>query len=217
MPFDALPARAFLAVYPSVEDAEQVIEDLRRVGIGDEQIRLDDAGDVTTSLEAEVHEEITESFISPQAGIAYPKEATKAMVVFMPPAIAVGAVLGAVLAAVVGPEAWGLWLRLFVGAVTGGTMGGAIASIVLPAMAVKNPLDPSAADAGVTLWVGSGVEEVRQVLEASSPRRLDRLGAHDQPLGTVTTEEQTSDGGIAEELAENFAREHRADPEDRTR
>ncbi len=217
MLFDKVPARALLAVYPSPELARRVADDLRGLGVGDDEIRVDHPADETTSLAAEVQEEATEAFVSPQAGIVYPKETVKASLALGPPMVVVGAVLGVVLTVVVGPASWGVWLRILVGAISGGVMGGAIASIVVPAMAVRNPLDPLPAEAGVTLRVQRWSEDIERLLVESSPLRLDRLGGRGQPLGTVITEEQSREGGIIEEVAQNFDREGRADPEDRTR
>jgi len=96
-------------------------------------------------------------------------------------------------------------------------MGGTIAAVVIPAMAVKNPHDPSVSETGTTLRVGDASPTTLETLVAARPLRLDRLGEGDVPLDTVVTEEQFHDGGIVEEVAENFARENRAGPEDRTR
>lgn len=90
-------------------------------------------------------------------------------------------------------------------------------SIIVPAMSVKNPEDLSAADLGVTVRVGTFSPEIESAMVEAEPLRLDRVWDHDTPIGTVTTEEETTEGGIVEEVAENFAREQRAEPEDRTR
>lgn len=217
MLFDKATARALLAVYPDLDAACAVHARLREAGVTDDEVRIDAPEDERTSLAAEVQEEVTESFVSPQVGVVYPKETVKAGLALGPPMVAVGAVLGAVLTVVVGPGSWGVWLRTLVGAIAGALMAGSIAAIIIPAMAVKNPLDPPAAEAGVTLRLSRWSEDLERVLVESHPRRLDRLGGRGQPLGTVITEEQSAPGGIIEEVAENFDREVRADPEHRTR
>ncbi|QYG91859.1 hypothetical protein HC251_05010 [Iamia sp. SCSIO 61187] len=214
---DKIPAQALLAVFPDRETAQQVADRLARGGVDRSRLRLDAARDEVTSLEAEVLEESHHSSSSPTVGVAYPKETVKAGAVFLPPAIVIGAVLGAVAALPLGGEGWPLWLRALVGAVVGATMGGTIAAVVIPAMSVKNPHDPSAAETGVTLRVGDARPATIEALVAARPLRLDRLGEGDVPLGTVATEEDLHGGGIVEEVADNFARERRAEPHERTR
>lgn len=214
---EGLPTRALLAVVPSREAAADLVRRLEDVGVPRDAVRVDQPGDVRTALEAEVQEEITQSFVAPQVGVVYPKETIKASIVLGPPFVAVGAVLGAVLGAFVPVDGWPLWLKIVLGIVTGATMGATIASIVIPAMSVKNPQDPAAAASGVTVRVADASEEALRILVAAEPIRLDRLGDGDRPIDTVVTEEQFTDGGIVEEVAQNFAREARAAPEDKTR
>jgi len=91
---ESLPAQALLAVFPDRVTAERVAERLADTGIDRSALRIDAALDEVTSLEAEVMEESNQSASSPTVGVAYPKETVKAGLVFMPPAVAIGAVLG---------------------------------------------------------------------------------------------------------------------------
>lgn len=213
---ESVPARALLAVLPDRSAAEAVATQLADRGIDPAAVRIAAPRDEVTSLEAEVQEEVTQSFNSPTVGVAYPKETVKAGVAFLPPVVGIGAVLGA-LAALPLDGGWPLWLRAVVGAIVGATMGGTIAAVVVPAMSVRNPHDPSVAETGVTVRVADASDAALEVLVAAHPLRLDRLGPDDRPLDTVVTEEQHRDGGIVEEVADNFTREQKADPEHRTR
>jgi hypothetical protein len=213
------PTYALLAVFPDADRARTVADDLAAAGVARHDIRIGSADDETTSLEAEVREETTRSFVAPHAGVVFPKETVKAGIALGGPLTAIGVVLGAIAGAVTPYEPWPIWLRALVGAIVGGTALGAVASIMIPAMSVKNPLDPSVAETGTTLRValGSSGPDVQRLLAAARPLRLDRLGDDDAPLGTVVTEEDFDEGGIVEEVADSFAREHQADPEERTR
>ncbi|HYI61706.1 MAG TPA: hypothetical protein VEW93_07865 [Acidimicrobiales bacterium] len=209
------PAHALLGVY-----APDRVPDLRRrlahVGVRDQEIRTDAGQDERTSLRAEMREEATESMVMPQAGILYSKEATKATSLLGPILTAIGVVV-ALPVAVLLPDDIPLWLRLLICALCGGAVGGTIAVIVLPAMAVKNQDVPSAAQRGQVVRVSRWAPEVEAVMVEAEPLRLDRLGADGEPIGPVITEEASSEGGIAEELGRNFARERDVEPRRRSR
>jgi hypothetical protein len=214
---ESVPARALLAVLPDREAAEAAASRLAAAGVDPAAVRIDAPRDEVTSLEAEQREEVTQSFNSPTVGVAYPKETVKAGLVLLPPITAIGAIVGALVTLAIDLDGWPLWGKALVGAVVGGVMTSTIAAIVVPAMSVKNPHDPSVAEVGVTLRVEDTSPAAFDALVAAQPLRLDRLGPDDNPLDTVMTEEQTRDGGIVEEVRANFAREAHADPEDKTR
>lgn len=212
-----LPTGALLAVYPDRSRADEVVGRLIDLGIDRAAIRVDAPRDEVTSLDAEVREEVNQGVSSPTVGVAYPKEAAKAGMALGPPLVAIGAVVGALASLPVGDGTWPIWLRVLVGVIVGAVMGGAIAAVIIPAMAVKNPHDPSPAEAGVTLRVADGSAEVIDVLVAAHPQRLDRLDRHGAAIDTIVTEEAFRSGGIVEEVADNFRREHDAPPEHKTR
>jgi hypothetical protein len=214
---ESVPARALLAVLPDRDAAEAAARRLTDAGVDPAAVRIDAPRDEVTSLEAEQLEEVTQSVNSPTVGVAYPKETVKAGLVFLPPITAIGAIVGALAALPIDVDGWPLWARALVGAVVGAVMTSTIAAVVVPAMSVKNPHDPSVSEIGVTVHVADAGPAAMEALIRSKPLRLDRLGPDDRPLDTVMTEEQQRDGGIVEEVAANFAREAHADPEDKTR
>ncbi len=210
-----LPPHGLLGVFPR-DRPDAVVEQLGRCGVTRDEVRLDDPRDERLSLMAEQHQEVDDTFLSPQGGVIFPKEATKATAVVAPVITLVGAVLGLPLAFFF-PDSMPLWARLLTAAVCGGLGGAAIALIAIPAMAVRNPQEVSAADRGVTLGVDRWSPEIEHAMAAGRPIRLDRLDEHGNTMGAVTTEEDRAPGGVVEELGRNFARERDADPERRTR
>lgn len=210
-----LPAHSLVGVYPA-DRRDQVLERMVAAGAERAEIRIDDAADERRSLRAEMHQEVTDSYVSPQVGVVYPKETTKAMAVTGPVIVAVATVLALPLA-IFFPDSMPWWARLLTAAVCGATAGGTIAVLVIPAMSLKNPHEESAADRGVVVAIDRYSPEIEHAMAACEPIRLDKMGPDGVVIGAVTTEEDQADGGIVEELGQSFAREQRADPEHKTR
>lgn len=206
---------ALLGVYRP-DAVDPLVGDLSRVGVDSADIRVGEPEDVTTGLEAEMLEEASESFVSPQGGVLYSKEATKATAVLGPVLAVIGAVVALPLALAM-PNTMALWTRVVLALIVGAVLGGTIAAVVLPAMAVKSQLRASAAQRGSVVRVTGWSVDVERVMAEADPLRLDRLDAQMRPIDVVTTEEDREPGGIAEEVIENTVREAKADPEDRTR
>lgn len=213
---ESLPGDALLAVYRDCRAADAAVRRLRDDGVDPDHIVVDDPADEVRSLDGEVREEMTQAFGHATVGVAYPKEAAKAVGTWGPVFVGVGAVIGALAALPFDLGGWDLWLRALVGAVVGATMGGAIGLVVLPAMGVRNPQEPSAAETGSIVRVEVVGEPVVRSLLATQPRRLDRL-RHGAVIDTLATEDDLRPGGITEELVARFVREARAAPEDKTR
>lgn len=209
------PAHALLGVYPP-ERVDDLKRQLAHVGVRDPEIRTAADTDERTSLIAEMREEATESMVMPQAGILYSKEATKATALVGPLLAGAGALVAIPFAFLL-PDDISLWWRLLIVAACGAAVGGTVAVIVVPAMAVKNQDVPSAAQRGQVVRVARWAPEVEQVMADAGPLRLDRLGADGEPIGPVATEEDRTPGGIAEELGRNFAREDEVEPRHRSR
>ncbi len=72
--------RDLLVVLPSRAEAEQAAQALLRAGIPASDVRVDAEPDRIASLRAEMHEELSEAFVVPNAGVAYPKEAARGLV-----------------------------------------------------------------------------------------------------------------------------------------
>lgn len=209
------PPNALLGVYPP-DRVPELVRELARVGVREQEIRAGDETDETTSLVAEMREETTESVVMPQAGILYPKEAAKATGLLGPLLAGAGALIALPLAFLL-PDDIDLWLRLLIVVSCGAVFGGTVAVIVIPAMSVKNPDVPSAAQRGQVVRVARWAPEVETVMAEAHPLRLDRVGADGEPIGPVITEEAQTPGGITEETGRNFAREEDVEPHHRSR
>jgi hypothetical protein len=210
-----LPVRTLLGVFPS-DRRDEVVDRLVQAGAAREEIRIGDGADERRSLEAEMHQEVSDGYVSPQVGAIFPKETVKATAVTGPIITVVCALLALPLA-VFFPDSMPLWARLLTAAVCGAAAGGTIAVLAIPAMSVKNPQDRSAADRGVTVAVDRWSPDLQRAMAGAHPIRLDRLDERGISLGPVTTEEDEAEGGIVEELKGNFERELHADPEHKTR
>jgi hypothetical protein len=180
-----------------------------KVHVGDEQGRL-------ASLQAEMRQESEDAYIAPQAGIAFPKEATKSSLLLGPLFVLAGGLLAFPFSFIPIGEV-SFWVRCFWIVLSGMAAGGAVAAIVIPALSVKSALEPSAAQRGIVVRVEAWSPEIEAAMEELRPVRLDRLGGNDFPLGTVTTEEEHAPGGAVDETFANLKDELRAAPEKRQR
>jgi hypothetical protein len=147
----------------------------------------------------------------------YPKETVKASLVLGPIFVIVGGLIAFPFAFIpVGGASF--WVRCFCIVLCGMAAGGAAAVIVIPAVSVRSTgLEPSAAQRGTVVRVDRWSERIESTMAACRPLRLDRLGANDYPLGTVTTDADREPGGAVEQTISNIEKERHADPEDRQR
>ncbi len=213
---ERLPADALLAVYPDRAAADAAVRRVVEARTDPAVIFVDAVEDVVRSLDGEVREEVTQSVGHGSVGVAYPKEVTRATVRWLPVVVAVGAVLGALVALPFELSDWGLWVRLLIGAFAGATMFLAIAMVVIPAMSVRNPQAPSPASTGSTVRVEDVRDEVVRALLPGGLQRLDRL-RDGVVIDTLATEDDLSGESPTDELIASFVREAKARPEDRTR
>jgi hypothetical protein len=212
-----LHVAGLLGVYPDEAAAEGVKASLADAGVPADAIRAEQRGDVEASLQAEMHDELENSLVSPQAGVAYPKETVKSSLVLGPIFVIAGGLIAFPFAFIpIGDTSF--WVRCFWVVLCGMAAGGAAAAIAIPALSVRSTgLEPAAAQRGVVLRVNRWSEDIEAAMTRGGPIRLDRLGANDYPLGTVTTEEDREPGGAVEQTLSNFEKELHADPQDRQR
>jgi hypothetical protein len=207
-------AVSLIGVYPDQRAAQRAASAAKRVG-GD-AVRVGSDADVRASLQAEMREEASEALIAPQVGVAYPSEAKRSIFLFGPLFVVAGAVLAMPFALIpIGDVSY--WVRCFWYVVIGAAAGGAVAAITLPALSAKSGLEPNAAQRGVVVRIAPWSEDIEAAMAAAQPIRLDRIGPDDFPVGTVTTEEDHTEGGIAEEVRHNLVREVESPPEWRER
>jgi hypothetical protein len=200
-----------IAVYADRATADRVADRLSEEGLPAGSVHVDRTEDEATALLAEMREESANAFISPQVGVAYTKEAKRSMAAYLPAAVAVGALVALPFAFI----DWGgpsFWVRAFWMVVIGGAFGGTIAAVAVPALASRSPYEPSGAQRGVVVRVDTWSQQLEERMADADPIRLDRLGTHARPIGTVTTEDGP---GAVEAVARTVQEEVEAEPEQR--
>jgi len=199
---------SLVGVY-SAEQVPAVVEALHREGLDPDAVAVGDRDDAVGALRAEMQQETNDAWISPQAGLAYSKESARGgagLTVLL-------AAIGGVLFAPFGLIPMGdlpLWSRILLMAAIGVFAFGAIGAVAGPALSVRRPNDPMAAERGVTVRVASDAPNVTRAMVAAHPIRLDRVDATGATLSTVSTEDDGGPGGVARSMAEHL-RDPRSD------
>ena len=158
--------------------------------------------DEIASVKAEMQDEMDESWTSPQAGVAYPKEAAKGLAILMPVCCVVGGLLVGAFG-FVHISGVPLWARLLVAASIGVLMGGTVALVAAPALAATRPDDPLAGERGVVVRVDGARPDVVEALIASDPIRLDRLRASDLTrLETVAVRDRSGLASLVSDVVD---------------
>lgn len=199
-----------LGVYEDQEQAEVAAERARTAGANGCGIRIGDEGDSTASLEAEMREEMEESWLSPQAAFVATKEAAKGLSLATPIGAALGALITVPFALTMAFGVSQLWIRLLIAVGIGAMAGGTVGFIVGGGMAIKGPDEPLAAERGVTVRVADATKQVVDALADEEPIRLDTVAPSGRKTSTVKTEEERTADGVVENLAQN-AREPEGD------
>jgi hypothetical protein len=214
---DELHVHGLIGVYPDEAAADGVRDALTDAGVPAEAVRVEDRADVETSLKAEMHDELENALVSPQVGVAYPKETVKSSLVLGPIFVIVGGLIAFPFAFIpIGGASF--WVRCFWVVLCGMAAGGAAAAVAIPALSVKTTgHEPSAAQQGTVMRVDRWSEQIESTMAAGRPIRLDRIGGGGYPLGTVTTDEDQQPGGAVEQTLSNIQRELHADPQRRER
>lgn len=195
--------QSLVGVYESEAEAKKAAERARQAGAAEGDVRVGAAEDEVVSLQAEMQEEMDQSWVSPQAGFAYTKESAKGLAMLMP----ILALVGAVVALPLGFIGFGdiaLWVRLLVAALVGGAAGATIGLVVGPSLGSTSPSKKTAADRGTVVRVDGGSPELSRAMAEHEPIRLDEVSPDDSRVKTVVTEEQRSDEGGPEQMARNL-------------
>lgn len=195
--------QSLVGVYESEEDAKKAVERARKAGAAEGDVRVGAREDEVVSLQAEMQEEMDQSWVSPQAGFAYTKESAKGLAMLMP----LMALVGAVVALPLGLIEFGdiaLWVRLLVAALVGATAGATIGLVVGPSLGSTSPAKKTAADRGTVVRVDGGSPELSRTMAEGEPIRLDEVAPDDSRVRTIVTEEQRNNEGGAEQVARNL-------------
>jgi hypothetical protein len=181
--------RDLLVVLPTREEAEEAARRLQEAGIPAEEILVARDEDRVTSMRAEMHEELTESYTVPNAGVVYTKEATRGLVFAEVVGVAVGLVAALPLALIpIGDTTYPGRLLIF--AIVGAAFGATIGLVAGPGLTSIRPDLPPAVERGTLLRVRHDTEDVRRLLAGMHPIRIDEIRrADDLPIETVATED----------------------------
>jgi len=174
MEIDARSGRltGLVAVYPDRTTVGRVREQLEARGVSPGRIR---SGEHAASLDAEMRREVDGAVGGPGVGVFMTGgQASGALTL----ALLVGAV-GAVLGAIVGIPALGVfgpwyWRALW-GAVIGAAVFGTVGLVVGGGFAAEHPDEDPAAQAGVSLEVQTVNTSVLEILREAGPTRLDEF------------------------------------------
>ena len=178
--------RELLVVYSSAAQADAARGALRRAGVPDTDIHLDREPDRVASLRAEMHGELTEAWVVPNAAAIYPKESARGVVTGSLIGMAIGLVL-AVFAAI--PDYAATYpTRLLVCALVAMAFGATIGMVAGAGTASVRPGQLPAAERGTLLRVDHDNQQLRTLLAELGPIRMDEVDHDDLPLATVMTE-----------------------------
>lgn len=178
-----------LAVYSDEQTADKVILDLREQ-MGGLRAERGQKIDEQNSLNAEMSEEVEKSWLSPQAGVLYPKESMKTAAGMFPllilPSIAFCGIV-----AMAWPGDMRVGTRALIGAGIALMLAGTV-TLVLMSLGQKRPNEPMAAERGVVVRVHDDRAEVRKLLLDAHPLRLDVVDDQGRPIETLTTQGDSS-------------------------
>ena len=187
--------RELLGVYRDRSTAENVVREVAELAGSDG--RAGDAHDYVDSLRSEMRQELRDTVFAPQAGLILTREASKGLSVILPICVAGGIVICLPLALAFG-GAYSVAVRLLIAVVVGAAAGGTIGFIIGAAVGMRGPDDRAAAQRGVTVRAWPDRDDVREVMVAAKPLRLDVVDETGEPLETVTTEHGDGRGAVQE-------------------
>lgn len=179
--------RELVGVYRTLAEAQAAAEAVRRSGVPAAQVQLARPADAVIEMEAESRQEAA------QGWVLFPKEVAKGIAVLVPFGALIGALLGLLVAALTGVGATTLTLS---GAACGAVCGFLVGAL----LGAREPEEESAADRGVTLR-SPATAEARQAMLAPGLLRLDEVRTvDDEPIATITTEEDEVVGGVWQQI-----------------
>lgn len=195
-----------LGVFQDDAQAEAAARRARAAGVDESAIHVGEGRDETTSVRAEMQEEMENSFLSPQAAVLVTKEMTKALTLAVPLGATIGAALLVPFAFFLFTE-FSLLGRLAVAILTGGLAGATVGAVAGGGLGAKGPANPLAAERGVTVRVDDGRQEVADALAQEDPLRLDRVSDSGVRRDTVTTQEERTDDGVVQDVSRKLQQE----------
>jgi len=192
-------------VFPDLEAARAAARAVEQMGLPRQAVRVGDSEDEVRALRAEMHQEMTNTWVGAGNVGPFTEEMTKGFVVGSAIGSAIGALIGA-LAALVFMGNVDVPVRILIGAAIGAAGGGVLGFVDGGGLGAKGPAEPLAAERGVPVLVRSNDVAVEQTLEEFRPLRVDLLNGEGHPVGTVATDEEGSSigeiaGGIVRKVS----------------
>jgi hypothetical protein len=179
--------RELLVVYPTLEAAVDAQDALQRAGVPERDVRIDREPDKVAALRAEMHAELADAWIVPNAAVAYTKKSAQGLVLGSLVGIGVGVVFGALVAI---PDYASTYpVRLLVCGLVGVAFGATIGLVAGASLGAERPGELPAAARGHLLRVAQDSAELRRLLAEHGPIRMDELDHDDRPLVAVITED----------------------------
>lgn len=196
-----LPER-LVAVYPTREVADAVVDRLVASGIDRSSVTLGDHDDEVAALYGEMHEETGQSWLGAPSALVT-KEQAKGLGTVSPVTAGIGAVLGIVIGLVGFGTLMPWWGRLVLGAAIGALFGAVVGAVIGAGLGARGPAAASVAQ-GTTVSVHRADPDVRRILATDDVIRIDLVAPDGSPIGVVETEEDHDDDGEVELLRERF-------------
>jgi hypothetical protein len=189
--------RELLAVYETEDAANRARQLLVDAGVPAGHIHIAEGPDVVSALRAEMHDELSNAFVVPNAAALYPKESAIGMGLMAVVGTVIGLLAAFPLAAIdVGSSygtRWVVWAVVMVGFAL------SVAMVAGAALGTRRPNEPNAAERGVVLRVEHDSEGLRHLLAELHPIRLDEIAHDGMPIANVTHEGPTT---IGEQVAQ---------------
>ena len=187
------PERRVVAVFDDAESARAAADAVRQAGIDDRRISVNGRDAEVDALRGEMREQMEHTIVGPGNVGPFTKEQTKGMVVGIPLATLIGAVLALPLALIRFADV-PLVSRAIVAALVGAAAGATLGFVLGGGLRSKGPSRQMAAERGVVVSVdlrdGAEAARVAEVFEQRRPLRVDSVLPEGQPADTVTTEEE---------------------------
>ncbi|HJR25377.1 MAG TPA: hypothetical protein VJ804_07885 [Acidimicrobiales bacterium] len=180
--------RELLVVYPTLEAAEEARLALVQAGVPERDISIDREPDKVAALRAEMHDEMAEAWVVPNAAVAYTKKSAQGLAAGSAVGVGIGLVLAAV--AAIPDYAATYPVRFLVCALVGVAFGFTIGMVAGAGLGSERPGRLPDAARGHLLRVSHDSPSLRQLLADLGPIRMDEISHDGDPIANVVHEDR---------------------------
>lgn len=193
--------RELVAVYPDRHRADAARQALCDGGTPPERIHIDEDLAALESLKGEMHDELSRAWVIPNAGVAYPSEAARGLLLSSVIGVGLGVAAAFPLALIdVGSSYWVRWV---VFALVGASFGATVSLVAGSAAGAPRPGALPAAVRGTVVRVEDDSPEIQRILTELGPLRIDEFSHDGLPISTVYTERPDTLEETAKDMAAN--------------